>query len=56
MIVGKPLSKYYSDLLPNATQYIIIVDALQYYILIELEINYTMNKLFQFLHCHTNIH
>lgn len=50
MAIGKILSKGDSGELSHATQYRIIIEALQYCTLIRPEINYSINKLCQFLH------
>lgn len=49
MDTGHNLSKTEGTPLDNATQYRIIIGALQYSNLIRLEINFSVNKLYQFL-------
>lgn len=55
-ISGVKLSKFLGDPLIDPIEYRCMVEAFQYLTLTKLDISYSVNQLWQFLHCPTNTH
>jgi hypothetical protein len=53
---GQKLTKMDGDALPDPTAYRHVVGALQYCTFTRPDIAYTVNQLYQFLHCPTTAH